>query len=236
MWTRQRTRASHHPLSSWSWLYTAVWRGAVHACVCVRAFACVRQTCVFLRGKEQRLHLVRATECASMKHFCHSRAPFWSGLEVEWGQVESGEGSHLRRPLTQGALSWSHSLLHGWVVPHTHVVCVMILLPYTFTSAALFRHSVITIATKRVKRPGQTLVISSPGSEGFIQGAAGKELGRSWGERRQRSLGRRISEGAGWDLDWWTGLPAAPLTPHCLILLSGADQVDFSWVSDRILK
>lgn len=98
MWTRQRTRESHHPLSSWSWLYTACGeRKCVSMCVYLHVFflrafvqtdvcmcACM---CVCIWEKEQRLHLVRTTECARIKHFCHSQVPFLTPLG---GGVEPG--------------------------------------------------------------------------------------------------------------------------------------------------
>lgn len=163
---------------------SACMRGCVSICMChvfvqidvhVCASACVWE-------KEQRLHLVRATECASMKHFCHSQVPFWSSLEVEWGQAESGEGSHLRPPLTQGAPSWSHSLLYSWVVPlspvgtHTLIWCVMIPLSYFHLHSSPIQYSVIKRATKRVKTQadfGDKL----PGIRGLYPGSSWEEAG-----------------------------------------------------------
>lgn len=49
-------------------------RVCAHLHVSRFVYACA-SVCVF-ESNEQRLHLVRASECASMKHFCHSELPF----------------------------------------------------------------------------------------------------------------------------------------------------------------
>lgn len=158
----------------------------VDLCVCVCVFPCVivfvwRMCHVCVWEKEQRLHLVRAAECASMKHFCHSRVPFWSTSEVEWGQEQSGEGSHLRRPLTQGASNWSQS---GLVVPlsaettRAFIWCVMTPLRCLRLHSSAIQYSAITCGTKRVKTQadfGDKL----PRIRGLYPGSSWREAGRA---------------------------------------------------------
>lgn len=198
-------------------LYCCVGKKSARMCVHlhVSRFCADRRVCVVcVWEKEQRLHLAWATECASMKCFCHSPLPFWSSSEVEWDQAESSKGSNLRQPVMRGAPTWSHSLFYDRVVPrspeetHTHSSGVWPFSSsiFTFTVSAI-QYSVIICGTKRVKTQadfGDKL----PGIRSFYPGC-------SWEKAASTKAKVTSSEGAGWDLDWCTLFSASLTTPYC---------------------
>lgn len=117
MWTRggqaHHTTPCHHDPGFIPLWWRRVQDASVCACtsnVSVSLFMCVGE-------QKQRLHLVWAIECASLKHTVILDSLFWSGTEVEWCQAESSEESHLRRPLMPWAPSRIHSLLYSWAAP-----------------------------------------------------------------------------------------------------------------------
>lgn len=213
MRTRQRTRESHPLPSPWSWLYTTVFWWSGHACMCGHLHAsdfCAqpRSSCVCLS--------TRTKSPSGPSHWMcqyETLLLFWGpflmqlrgGVGPGWEQQgvsfysAAHAGSHrVEAILTSTAeLCHSHQRRQLFIYSYLHLHCTSI------------QYNIITRGTKKAKSQ-EDFVISSPGSEGFILGAAVKKL---W-ELRQRSLCRKISREARWDLHWWTVFPVFPSKPH----------------------
>ena len=184
----------------------------VHTCLRVRTYLHVSRfirvcVCVCLRAKNK-----------DSIWFEPLNAPVWNTSVILNSLFEAApRWSRARRRAARGPIwgvrsrreppSWNHSLLRS-EAHHSHQERSGVWWSSSppLTSAALQFNTVWLHAQQRERGPRQTLLISSQGSEGFIQGAAG---GGGKGHFR-----RRISEGAGRDLDWWILLPASPATPH----------------------
>lgn len=188
MWTRQRTRESHHPLSSWSWLYTAVWRGRVHAYVpaCVCAFACVTlRVCVCIRVCvwEQRTKTPSGPSLWMCQY--ETLLSFWTPfLKPLRGGVGPG-GERRGVPFEASAHAGSPQLTpfsplqRGASLSPRGIWCVMILLSHSHLHGSPIQYGVITCATKRARTPADFV--------DKLAGIRGLYPGSSW-RRRQRSF------------------------------------------------
>lgn len=156
------------------------WCECAAACVLV-ARRRVHGVCVCVGEEEQRLHLVWATEFASVKLFCRSLGLVGSSSEVERGQARSRRGLYLKRLLTQApppppprlqpVCSLKHSRTTLSTGRHIHLVWKESPLP-TKPSPPPPPHSMQCnyMWRKRGGTPWQILVIGSWGSLGLIWG------------------------------------------------------------------
>lgn len=192
MWTRQRTRESHNPVIMSLALYCCVVRKCACMYVCVRAFARVTVfvqyrrvlcVCVFERKNKDSIWSeplnVPVWNSSVILKSLFEAARRWSGA-----RRRAARGSYLRQPLTQGAPSWSQSVLYGSVVPlspgktHTFIWCVMIPLHYLHLHISPIQYRVITCGTKTVKTQAD-FGDKPPRIRGLYPGNSWEEAGRA---------------------------------------------------------